>query len=109
MKRLLIALALIGSSFSASATDGNELYKWRLSYQDKSGSNFEAGMYIGFIGGVTGIFTDEIFCIPEGTLNRQVYDIVLLYLQNNPKDRTKSGSSLVLTALHNAYPCQKNK
>lgn len=107
MNRIILAVALMVSCFSVMAMDGNELYKLGQSYRDKDASAFEAGRYIGYIHGIADVFSNDVFCVPENTRNGQIYDIVFLYLQNNPKDRTKGAAVLTLDSLTEAYPCKR--
>ncbi|MGE1560406.1 Rap1a/Tai family immunity protein [Pantoea septica] len=109
MKKILLSLTLSVCSHFACAYDGNDLYQWADDYKDKSGNSFNAGMYVGHINGIAEVFDGEVFCVPEKTRNGQLYDIVYLYLRDNPKDRTDSAGGIILKALHQAYPCSAKK
>jgi hypothetical protein len=58
----------------------------------------------GYILGITEVLTDSrIVQIPAGTSDNQLKDIVVKWLQANPKVRHHSGLELVATALGQAY------
>ncbi|MBZ7458983.1 hypothetical protein FMJ29_08380 [Klebsiella michiganensis] len=107
LKTMVLTSLLMAFCSGAMAMDGNELYKLGQSYKDKDASAFEAGRYIGYIHGIADVFSNDVFCVPENTRNGQIYDIVYLYLQNNPKDRTKGAAVLTLDSLTEAYPCKR--
>ncbi|SJZ33498.1 Rap1a/Tai family immunity protein [Pantoea eucalypti] len=109
MKKILLSLTLLGCSHAAFAYDGNDLYEWADAYKDKSGSSFNAGLYVGYINGIAEVFSGEVFCVPKNTRNGQLYDIVYLYLRDNPKFRTDSAGGIILKALSQAYPCEIKK
>jgi hypothetical protein len=44
-------------------------------------------------------------CIPQDATTLQLVRIVVKYLRDNPKELNKHDAILVLTALHDAYPC----
>jgi hypothetical protein len=46
-------------------------------------------------------------CIPGGVTNIQMRDVVLDFLQKNPKDRHRSGAEVVTFALVEAWPCRR--
>lgn len=47
-----------------------------------------------------------VMCQPDNVSRKQVVDIVVRYLQNNPNVRHFLGGSLVRIALMDAFPCK---
>ena len=45
-------------------------------------------------------------CIPDSVSRRQLRDVVVKYLQNNPETRDETAASLTAAALAMAFPCQ---
>jgi hypothetical protein len=48
-------------------------------------------------------------CIPEGVTKGQMKKIVMKYLNENPEKLHFTASSLVLTGLREAFPCEYNE
>lgn len=46
------------------------------------------------------------FCIPPALENREVIDIVLVYLDENPSTRHESARTQIGKALSQSFPCQ---
>jgi hypothetical protein len=46
-----------------------------------------------------------VFCIPA-VVAGQARDVVVKYLQENPAHRHEAGATLVMEALHDAWPCR---
>ncbi len=134
-KLLLAAVAVMGLSGSAIATDGNYLFTKCDGYQGSTTNPEDASQWSWCSGYIIGVFEtnqgpygvaeifnkigcpddDErcpretiIWCVdvPHDFSNRQVIDIVHLYLANNPAVRHESASFLVTEALKAAWPCQ---
>jgi hypothetical protein len=118
MKTLLAVLivAVMASPAQARFVDGNELYEQGKIY--KQGKNNAAwGWYLGYVTGVADAREGEKvsvspagraalpFCFPEGVTRGQVADVVLQYLEDNPKFRHLPASELVVGALFVAFPC----
>lgn len=47
------------------------------------------------------------YCVPEQMTNKQANDVVHKYLQDTPSDRHMPNSSLVLSAMEKAFPCDR--
>jgi hypothetical protein len=45
-------------------------------------------------------------CTPDGVTALQVTDVVIKYLRENPAQRHLPAASLVVDALHHAFPCE---
>ena len=83
--------------------NGNKLYEYCRT-PDGTALN---GACFGYIMGVAGA-TDQkpgFFCLPKGASGKQIEDVVKLYLQNHPENRHYSGSSTVIVALKEKFPC----
>ncbi|MEO5493084.1 MAG: Rap1a/Tai family immunity protein [Sphingomonas sp.] len=44
-------------------------------------------------------------CLPAGGVRSQMVDVVVKYLKDNPAERAKGASLLVVLALREAFPC----
>lgn len=103
-KRMAIVAAFgaaLASGQAWSAT-GNNLVRWLPSY-NKEVANWESGMYLGFVSGISGVTNGVLFCAPNAT-NGQSAAIVAKFLKNNPERWGEDGGLLVIEALKNAYP-----
>ena len=108
--RVLLFLALIYPAMASAATaweSGNDL----LSKCEQEGDFFE-GVCVGYILGIMdghdalivwGELNEPTFCRPDGLSVRQVQAVVIKYLKEHPEDLHKVASSLVLTALTEAF------
>jgi hypothetical protein len=45
------------------------------------------------------------FCIPAGTPQSELRDVVVAHIEKNPNDRLGQGASVVIRALKQRYPC----
>jgi hypothetical protein len=57
------------------------------------------------IGVMQSISAAAVVCIPA-LLAGQARDVVLEYLRENPAHRHEAGATLVMEALHDAWPCR---
>lgn len=46
------------------------------------------------------------YCSEKGTTGRQMKDATVLFLKNNPAQRTRPAAELVLAAFKQAWPCR---
>jgi hypothetical protein len=68
----------------------------------------------GFVMGVYDTFSDlqllgrlkPAICVPRGVTIKQLADITLKHLQDNPAQRHTSASALTWVALRQAFPCK---
>jgi hypothetical protein len=120
MKAWIGAMALVGTLASGSAMatlDGNDLLngcKEADSANASKKSSFTAGYCYGIV--VSTIETSVILkdgiapnfqsCVPTEMTNQQAVRIVIKYLQANPEQLHFPGSTLVIRALHKAFPCK---
>lgn len=118
-------IALLVAPHKANATDGNELLSWCT-----SSDPFEQGLCFGFIDGAMGgtqwgiqwtigrgtdLSAEEQqerttafygVCLPTTVTQRQLRDLVVEALQNEPQHRGDAADGLVHIALLRNYPCE---
>jgi hypothetical protein len=63
------------------------------------------GMCGGYIGGVADALNGTSFCLSVGIVERQVEDVVKLYLRDHPEKRHFLASDPVTAALKEKFPC----
>jgi hypothetical protein len=92
-----------GSAF----LNGNDLYAYCT-----ASDNSKRGICLGYIEGMAdsigvmqSISAAAVVCIPP-VLAGQARDVVVKYLQENPAHRHEAGATLVMEALHDAWPCR---
>jgi hypothetical protein len=62
----------------------------------------------GYIAGVRGALSGlDIFAIPEGVTNGQIWDVIRHYLESHPESRQQAASLSIATALRLAWPASK--
>lgn len=49
------------------------------------------------------------FCVPKGATRGQVTDVFCKYLKDNPAERQKNATKLMVTALNRVWPCKGDK
>lgn len=113
---VLLAAAMMLAS-PARAVDGNQLYQWGAqSTRDDSRDSPDPGAFVGYVQGFIDLHTDlsddeigiikaPFFCPPRNTQLAQMLDAVMRYLEAHPEKRRFTGSSLVASALWEAFPC----
>ena len=87
--------------------NGNDLYAYCT-----ASDNSKRGICLGYVEGMAdsiGLMQTAsaaaVFCIPP-VLASQARDVVVKYLQDNPAHRHEAGATLVMEALHDAWPCR---
>ncbi len=113
---VLLAATMI-SALPARAVDGNELYTWGTqAARGDSRDSPDPGAFAGYVQGFIDLHTDlsdaeiriikrPFFCPPRNTQLAQMLDAVMRYLEAHPEKRRFTGSSLVASALWEAFPC----
>ena len=86
-------MALTGSELKVAADDGQ---KHPNSYPD--------GVFDGYVTGVTETITN--LCIPDGVATGQIMVVVRKYLKDHPEELHLSAATLVIEAIHTAWPCK---
>ena len=99
---------IAGAAETGSAfLNGNDLYAYCT-----ASDNSKRGICLGYVEGMAdsiGLMQTgsaaAVFCIPR-VLAGQARDVVVKYLQENPAHRHETGATLVMEALHDAWPCR---
>lgn len=100
MKKLILILAMLGSSAHAQFVDGNELL--RRMKQDGVWRSFATGYVVGIHDSMS---LSNHVCSPENATSGQVRDVVQAWLEANPVIRDRNGALLVAAALRAVWPC----
>lgn len=102
MKRLILSMLLICGPAQAEFYSGNHLLQMMDgdNIQDKS-------LALGFVAGVSDVWTNISICPPKNVTLGQTYDIVRRYLHDNPQSRHFTAESLAKTALDKVWPCRR--
>lgn len=98
MKRLLLALAFVGSAH-AEFIDGNKLLS------DMNGSFGGQMSAMGYVMGVADTLQGAVVCVPTNVTAGQINDMVKNYLTNVPRERNLSADSIVAKVLKDTWPC----
>ena len=107
MKKFIISSLIAMSSFAAKAEfmDGNMLY-YRLTSSDVG----DKLLGIGYVMGVTDTLMTIKVCPPANMIAKQAVkqavDMVVQFLERNPKDRTNTADVIVGHVLSTAWPCE---
>jgi hypothetical protein len=115
---VLVGMLGSGSALAEYKGDGNELLNsCNMALRSMGGevvdNYFAVGTCLGFTQGIRQvlIYQQEQLspaarvCFPKGMTNGQGVRIVLKYLEDNPAELQRPGSSLVYEAYKAAYPC----
>ena len=116
MKRLtlIFALCLLTHPAFADLFDGNGLYRFfqmceKYKNGDKSIENYwNCGISKGYVAGVHDTLLGQAFCTPANTALGEVEDVVRIWLDKHPAERSYSTESLVIAALQEAWPCPED-
>lgn len=105
-----LAMLLLGQRADAASVEtGNRLIEFCPS---RVKDDLLRGYGLGYVIGVYDLAMseyakDQTFCTPDGVLNRmQVRDVVCRYLDNYPERRHLAGTTLVIDAVAEAWPCK---
>jgi hypothetical protein len=99
MKSFILILAFFSASAFSQQQDGNEMLE-RMKKAEVS-DNF----YMGYITGIAIMNTTA--CYYSNITTGQIYDVVKIYLEQNPAIRHLSRGVIVVQALNNAFPCKQ--
>jgi hypothetical protein len=113
----IYALLLSNPAHAAYLT-GNTAQKW-CEESDNLLLGYVGGVLDGYATGSAGFnvkglydpFLDGLIdagklCIPPQVTVRQLRDIFCKSLNENPKERHKPGSTILINAIHTSYPCK---
>lgn len=128
MKQLLLAVAMVASLFGAGRVNaqapngqvsGSQLQEMcKDILKDTQKDQFQAGRCMGFVRAV--LESEQVFvlltsrnptyeqifyCAPRGVTEGQVLEIVAKFLNNHPERLQQWAVTLILHALHDAFPC----
>jgi hypothetical protein len=85
-----------------AAVTGNQLIEWCA-----ASNNFDQGYCLGYLRGIAEARSVlGGFCPPPGVILKQLVDVVVHYLNDNPAQRDTDAIWLVTTALSTAWPCR---
>lgn len=104
----MIALAAISLALPTSPGVAGRYFKTGndLNRGCSSGS-FDEAACMGYVLGVYDSLEGKSFCCPDGIIAKQVFDIVTLFMAQNPRLLHLPGNFIVVTALQEAFPCAK--
>jgi hypothetical protein len=115
--RFLLVVLILGciypASVAADALRGDQILTWLT---DKSSSAIVQARTKGYIQGMLESYNIlsyikpdiNIYCVHDkGISTREATDIIVKWLKNHPKRLKDPASLLVLHALKDAYPCNK--
>lgn len=112
---MLAVLALSGGGLSAQTTHttGNKLLEGAQAMRRAdanrtiSGDVILLGWFLGFSEG-TALALDRVqFCLPDESTAGQWATVLANYLESNPAELHKSGTSLAIAAFRKSFPCPK--
>ena len=99
VKKLFLCAALLAGSAYAEFKDGNKLLS------DMNSTTINQMNALGYITGVADALMGVTFCMPSNVNAGQLYDMVKLYLENNPANRHNTADRIVNHVLKNVWPC----
>lgn len=103
MKKIIaIFLTLAAGSANAAYITGNVLFD-----ELTSSETIAQVSAMSYIFGVADSNNQTKFCIPDGVTGRQLKDIVLRKLMDNPSQRHYAAHSIAVIALRETFPCGK--
>lgn len=118
MKNVLVgvvaALALSWAGSAAAQITGNYLFEHVAGYKkaltnNASGTDWAQASFLhGFVAGValTLDSDDPKTCLPQGSNTGQWTQVLIQYLEANPAELHKSGTTLAIAAFRKAFPCR---
>jgi hypothetical protein len=103
---LVAIVLLIGLIPRASAEiSGNQLFSNCSAKED----SVEFGRCVGYVAGVADLGDGAVFCIPPGKVTyRQLKDITMKFLTDQPAMRSEPASTLMAAILIAHYPCAQD-
>ena len=101
MKTIIaLCVALCATSAQATFFTGNDLFR-HLNDTTSVGKSHA----MGYILGVSDVFTKESHCLPQGVTAGQLADVVRVFLESTPEIRHRPADVIVYVVLKNTYPC----
>jgi hypothetical protein len=103
MKHIITALALVASTTaSAQFFNGNDLFNHMTDE-----APIKRMLAMGYIAGASDFSQGDFHCTPASVSLGQTNDVVMQYLRQDPVNRHRDASVLVVIALAKAWPCAK--
>ena len=114
MKKLLLVIGLILLSYqSVYAESGNEfVQKWQEMKKSEAGQSFNgfsAGVYAGYVNGISDAGEGLYFTIPKGSTYGQICSVVGKWIDDHPERWADDSAIIVLAALKETFPLQKKR
>jgi hypothetical protein len=101
MKKLIaLCVALHATVAQASFISGNDLFKHL-----NDNNYFSQGYALGYILGVSDVFSGDSHCMPQGVNAGQVRDVVKNFLEVSPEIRHRPADVIVYVILKSTWPC----
>jgi len=116
MKKIVLSLIITFNILNAGGwVSGNNLVKYMNEAKKANNGNQDinwndAARFNNYIFGVVDVLEDAGYiCIPSNVTGRQLFAIVIKYIDNHPEEWNKTASYLVETPLLGTFPCKKKK
>jgi hypothetical protein len=118
MKNVLVgivtALVVSWASPAVAQVTGNKLLEYAVSVRKveagrASGTDWQDATYfLGFSLGVANTLNiiDPLVCLPKDSNAGQYQRVLLQYLEANPAELHRGGTTLAIAAFRKAFPCQ---
>jgi hypothetical protein len=104
---ILLALPVRAQSESYDWESGNSLYELCLTEPPVKCAGYIEGIVDANNLVTASLRKSPMLCIPKGVTLRQLVDVVLQYLRDNPSDRHYAAAGEVVLALGGGFPCAK--
>ena len=114
LSAVLLWFAALPATASNNFISGNSLHSdlvaWTNIQENRAtgGEEVEGVRGISYVMGVSDALSGQAFCITSENTAGQLAAVVRKYLEDHPDRWQFTASSLVVDALHQAFPCVKN-
>lgn len=115
MYKIVISVLLTTTLSAGGWLTGSKLVEYMGEYKkvDNGASKINynyASNFTNYIFGVADVLEDtEYICIPSNVTGKQIFAIVIKYIDNHPAEWNKTASYLVEKPLLDTFPCKKKK
>jgi hypothetical protein len=103
MKKILTGLLMVPTMASAEFMSGNNLLS------DMNGDIVDQMIALGYVMGVSDVFTNGTVCPPNNVTAGQVKDIIKRHLEANPSIRHFTADSIIKNKLEETWPCRRGR
>lgn len=114
LAKIVVAATVVSASTAqAEVLDGGALlgfykvYRWNDPYGSATGNAMRTGYFMGYVSGVMQK-TPALYCPDSGVKIGKLYDAVGKYLEAHPSELRKPADGLVVAALSESFPCNRN-